>query len=621
MQIYKKYGKELQGIKSPRDVGESLKQHLKTSMFSDVTVSPQGFVTVKLCAKWLSEELVSALRRESHSDGATTAAHDGETGTSPSLPSHLLRVELQHVVPKTVTVDFSSPNIAKEMHVGHLRSTIIGECTCRILSYCGHRVNRINHVGDWGTQFGMLIEHMKEVHNTDRDSDVMAASAAATTSTTPSATNGSAMDATGITTSPLSTANADGDIQNGAEGGGGESRRVDLSDLQDFYKASKKRFDEDAEFKKRSQANVVLLQSGDPAALSIWREICEISRKEFQKVYDRLEVHLTERGESFYNDMLPSVIEELEEKGMVTVSSGAKCVFTEVDKIPLMVVKSDGGYGYDSTDMAAVRHRLLEMHSDWVVYITDMGQEDHFMKLFAGAEAAGWHAPPKTRLDHMGFGVVQGEDGKKFKTRSGNVVKLVDLLDEAASRALAEIKTRRTSTTNEEGVEATTSELTEEEMKVAAESIGYSAVKYFDLKQNRTTNYRFAFDKMLDPRGNTAVYMLYAYARICAVFRKANVNPEDIKTESLTIGEDSERLLCVMLIRLPEIVESILSDLHVHRLAEYMYELTDTFTGFYQKCKVIGSAQQESRLLLCELTRRVLEVCFYLLGIRPLERI
>eukprot|EP00922_Rhytidocystis_sp_ex-Travisia-forbesii_P039810 GHVS01059238.1.p1 GENE.GHVS01059238.1~~GHVS01059238.1.p1 ORF type:complete len:585 (+),score=104.23 GHVS01059238.1:62-1756(+) len=564
MSIFKQHGKQL-AISSPKHAGDLIKEHLQTSIFDAVTVSNQGFVTVKLSPSWLCAHIrvLCVGLCAAPTELCRSTCDEQLCRPEAVVPPHLLRMDTAHIRPLNIVIDYSSPNIAKEMHVGHLRSTIIGESMCRILSYCGHTVHRVNHVGDWGTQFGMLIEYMEEV--------------------------------------------------GGTESAGGHV----MSDLQGFYRASKTRFDEDAEFKKRAQQNVVKLQSGDADTLKKWQEICEVSRQEFQKVYDRLDVQVFERGESYYNDMLPSVVEEVEKKGLVTLSDGAKCVFIEGHKVPLMVVKSDGGYGYDSTDLAAIRYRLVEMHADWVVYVVDAGQEDHFSRLFATARLAGWHTAD-TRVDHTAFGVVQGEDGKKFKTRTGDVVKLVDLLDEAAARALKEIHARRAQSAKED---ADCFDLSEEEMKQSAESIGYAAVRYFDLKQNRTTNYKFAYDKMLDPKGNTAVYMLYAYARICAMFRKCGVEPNSLPAEELQIEEEAERSLCVMLMRLPEIVDAIVTDLHVHRLAEYMYELSDSFTTFYQKCRVIGSTQQTSRLILCNTTKRILEVCFFLLGIRPLEHI
>nr|PUA84570.1 arginyl-tRNA synthetase family protein [Toxoplasma gondii TgCATBr9] len=553
MALFKQKSKEELGVQSPKEAGEKIAAQLKDeSLFSNVQASPQGFVTVDISGAWLCKDLKEILKQKGHLQ-------------VPQAEKKL-----------RVMVDFSSPNVAKEMHVGHLRSTIIGESICRILAFHGHEVQRINHIGDWGTQFGMLIEYL---HSQFPDY---------------------------------------------------KANMPDISDLNAFYKKAKAAFDADEDFKTRSREMVVKLQGGDEAALESWRLICDVSRKEFEKVYKRLDVSLEERGESYYNAVLPKVVQELTDKGMITVSDGAKCVFTKVSEVPLMAVKSDGGFGYDSTDLAAVRDRLVERRGDWLIYVTDLGQEEHFTKIFAAAEQAGWHLPPKTRLDHMGFGVVQGQDGKRFKTRSGEVVKLVDLLDEAKARALKELRRRKEEEKEEEKRESgdgcnaspcTGTTVADEEMDNAAEAIGYSAVKYFDLKQNRHTDYKFSYDRMLDPKGNTAVYMMYAYARICAIFRKADVDISTLDPEELKIEEPAERKLAVTLAQFPDVLATILDDLHIHRLAEYMYKVSGAFTDFYQACKVLGSPQQNTRLLLCEATRKVLQASFYLLGITPLERI
>lgn len=522
------------GCKSPKEVADKIVEALDKEFFEDIIVAPQGFVTVKLKKEWLSDACAKIF----------------STG-----------VVYKDTDKKRVVVDFSSPNIAKEMHVGHLRSSIIGESTCRILESVGHDVVRLNHVGDWGTQFGMLIEYMKEEY--------------------PDFLNNPPV----------------------------------ISDLQSFYKASKKRFDEDADFKKRSQQGVVALQSGDSFARQAWQSICEISRKSFQEIYDRLSVSVKERGESFYNDMIGPIVEKLEADGLVVDSEGAKCIFTSIDEVPLMVVKSDGGYGYDSTDMAAIYHRLFIEKADWLVYVTDLGQESHFIKIFDAAKKAGWHTPPKTRCDHVGFGLVQSDDGKKFKTRSGETVKLSALLDEAEKRAQLELEARL------EGDNGAVTNLNSAEIESAARTIGISAVKYFDLKQNRHTNYIFNYDKMLDPKGNTAVYLLYAYARICSIIKKSGVDVQSLDAvKDLKITHDKERALVVELLKFPDIISQILGDLFAHRLPEFMWDVSNKFSAFYTECKVVGSEEQTSRLLLCEATRMVLEKCFYLMAIVPLEK-
>eukprot|EP01069_Polyplicarium_translucidae_P011863 Polyplicarium_translucidae@DN4506_c0_g1_i1.p1 len=530
--------------KSPQAVAEVIRERLVAvdgDLFEDVAVAKAGFVTVTVASRWIEGRMRETLKEKMTYKAANR---------------------------RRVAIDFSSPNIAKDMHVGHLRSTILGESISRLLEFAGHEVLRLNHLGDWGTQFGMLIEFLREEY-------------------------------------PNFQENPPG-----------------LTDLLPFYQGAKKRFDSDAVFKKRAQLAVVSLQSGDATARAAWEMLCEISRKEFAQIYDRLDVRLVDRGESFYNAIIPGVLDKLRELEMVTVTEGATCVFTETDstkrgrEVPLMVVKSDGGYGYDSTDVAAIYHRLIIEKRDWLIYVTDLGQENHFMSIFRCAEAAKWHRPPETRLDHCGFGVVQGEDGKKFKTRSGALVSLVSLLDESVSRALAQIRERRE---EEEGTNA--ADVDPEADMRAASAVGYAAVKYFDLKQNRATNYKFSFEKVLDPRGNTAVYLLYAYARICAIFRKAGVEANSLALDKLAIREPEERALAMHIAKLGDVVEAMLEDLHVHRLAEFMYDLAQVFTDFYSKCRVVGSECQESRLLLCEATRKALATSFHLLGIQPLERL
>eukprot|EP00745_Piridium_sociabile_P041254 TRINITY_DN81293_c0_g1_i2.p1 TRINITY_DN81293_c0_g1~~TRINITY_DN81293_c0_g1_i2.p1 ORF type:complete len:455 (-),score=36.45 TRINITY_DN81293_c0_g1_i2:115-1479(-) len=454
------------------------------------------------------------------------------------------------------------------MHVGHLRSTIIGESICRFLEFVGHTVMRVNHVGDWGTQFGMLIQHIDE---------------------------------SGV------------DLVN---------RCLELSDLDALYKASKRRFDDEEDFKKRSTQRVVQLQAGDEKTRKIWEKLCEISRYEFQKIYDRLQVTIDCYAESFYNSRIPGTVDELLTQGVAKIHQGARMIFTKSgSEAPLIAMKSDGGYGYDSTDLASIKYRLCEVKADRIVYVTDMGQSDHFLKLFEVAEIAGWHVPGKTRLDHIGFGVVQGEDGKKFKTRSGKAVKLVALLDEARDRALAEVLSRAADR------DETKDDSDRPSDSQAAEKIGYSAVKYFDLKQHRVSPYQFSFDRMLDNKGNTAVYMMYMYARICQIMRKAKeqsgVSVEFLTSDSLSLEDchPSERELAKALLRFPDIVDSVVEECLPHKMAEFMYDIATKFSDFYKECKVVGSSTEASRLLLCEVTRRVLDKSFYLLGIQPLQRL
>lgn len=498
------------GWKSPRDVGQAIKDALPAEaaeLFEEVNVAPQGFITVKLKTSWMQEQMGELFEHE---------------------------LQLRTSSPQRIVIDYSSPNIAKEMHVGHLRSTILGDTVANLFSYLGHDVVRLNHVGDWGTQ---------------------------------------------------------------------------------FYRSAKQAFDEDEDFRKSAQTNVVELQGGSDWARTAWNRICEASRKEFDLVYQRLNIEgLQERGESFYNEMLPDVVEDLQRKNLVTESDGALCVFTNVSETPLIIQKADGGFGYDSTDCAAVRHRVQDEKAQRVIYVIDNGQELHMRMVFSAAEKAGWLEGQK-RLDFMGFGLVQGQDGKKFKTRSGDVVRLRDLLDEAAARSEAELRKRA------EAAQRDIDAQKEEQLKKDAESIGVAAVKYFDLRQNRNSDYRFSYDQMLDPKGNTAVYVLYAYARIAGVLRRAEHDVSSLSSSDLVLTEPSERALALRLMRLPEVLTQLEDDLLPSRLVDHIYALATDFTTFYTECFVIGSEQEKSRLVLLEVVRRQLAQCLGFLRIQPFEQL
>ena len=469
--------------------------------------------------------------------------------------------------PKRTIVDFSSPNIAKEMHVGHLRSTIIGDCIARILEFQGHEVLRLNHVGDWGTQFGMLITYLREV--------------------CPEA---------------LTTADA-----------------LDLGDLVAFYKKAKQRFDEDPEFQEKSRREVVRLQSGAEDTLRAWNLLCEQSRKEFQIIYDLLDVCITERGESFYNLLLAAVVEDLEKAGLLIEDQGAKCVFLEGfqnregQPLPLIIQKSDGGYNYATTDLAAIRYRVQQDHAKRLIYVTDAGQANHFAQVFQVARRAGW-IPEDVNIEHVQFGLVQGEDGKKLKTRSGDTIRLRDLLDEAVDRARADLESRL----QEEGRQET-----EEFIANAAQIVGMSAVKYADLSQNRTSNYIFSYDKMLALQGNTAPYMLYAYVRVQGISRKGEIDFQNLGSEAkILLHEETELTLAKHLLQLEDILDSVSHNLLPNQLCQYLFELSQKFNQFYDRCPVLQAEDsiKTSRLMLCDLTARTLKLGLSLLGIRVLER-
>ncbi|KAG8464342.1 hypothetical protein KFE25_003405 [Diacronema lutheri] len=496
------------------------------------------------------------------------------------------------VVACRALVDFSSPNVAKEMHVGHLRSTIIGDTICRVLEFTGHETMRVNHVGDWGTQFGMLIAHMRREHP-----DFLSAP-------------------------------------------------PPISDLQQFYKAAKVRFDEDASFKAEAHKNVVALQAGDPDCHKAWTLICEASREEFSKVYRRLGIELDEVGESFYNPFIPAVVSTLERYGQVVTEGGAKVIFPPQSKhaIPLIVVKSDGGFNYDSTDLAAVWYRLCELKAEWVIYVVDAGQGSHFDLVFDAAANAGWTAEG-TRLQHVQFGLVCGEDGKRFRTRSGEVVRLVDLLDEAKARMLATFKERQAaaqsggavvsdlaaagaaSADGDEGEGGSFAfgapHMADEEMERAAEALGYAAVKYMDLKSNRTSNYIFNYERMLATNGNTAVYLLYAHARLCSIIDKSGADMAALKAARtpIVLEHPAEQAVGLAVAQFAEKVEDVLRELQPHVLCEYLYDTCVKLNVFVRECRVINVPETPSRLMLCAAGIATMRKCFDLLGMAWLERI
>ena len=378
------------------------------------------------------------------------------------------------------------------------------------------------------------------------------------------------------------------------------------------------RFDEDPEFKKTSQLNVVNLQAGDEECTAIWKVLCDISRREFEKVYKRLDITLEECGESFYNDKIPPVIDELDAKGLITVSENAKCVFLPNYKIPLMLQKSDGGFGYDSTDMAALKYRIQELKACRVVCITDFSQGDHFHMIFDAGRMAGW-ADESHKLEHIGFGTVMGEDGKRFKTRSGDTVRLVDLLDEAVVRMETSLRDR---------IAEKKAGISEEEVSEVAATMGYGAVKYFDLRRNPTTNYKFSYDQMLDTKGNTAIYLLYAHARLESICsRGKNDHGIDVdelikkKSAKITIGHASERILMFYIQMFADVIEEVLKDLYPYRICDFLYALSNAVSDFVTQCKVLGSPEMESRLLLCRASAVVMRQCFALLGIGHVQRI
>jgi arginyl-tRNA synthetase len=509
----------------------------KDGMISKVEIAGPGFINITLDFQFISSETDYLLR-------------DPHFGIE------------QPQIRERIIIDFSSPNVAKEMHVGHLRSTIIGDCLARLFEFLGHEVLRHNHVGDWGTAFGMLIAYLKE-------------------------------EAPQVLTG---------------------SQKTDLSHLVSWYKASKKCFDEDPEFKRRAQQEVVALQSGQPQARQAWEIICEISRKAYQEIYDLLDIRIEERGESFYNPYLSEIVSDLESKGLVTLSHGAKCIFLEGfenregNPLPLMVQKSDGGYNYDTTDMATIFHRTHIERGDRLIYVTDAGQALHFQMIFKAAEKAGYLDPKKVRVDHVPFGLVLGPDGKKFRTRSGETERLIDLLRSAIDYANKILQDREPN-------------MPQEERQRIAHALGLGAIKYADLSNHRVSDYAFSYDRMLRFEGNTAAFLMYAYVRIAGIKRKVGLDPYTLLDNTqIQLDHPSEIDLGLHLLRFQEALNLVANDLLPHRLTEYLYALAEKFNAFFRDCRVEGSPEQNRRLLLCEATAQVLKKGLDLLGVQTVEK-
>lgn len=539
---------------APRRIAAAIVEQLAVDPgFAELCEAPQiagpGFINLTLRPERLAAEVQARLGDPRLGVPKIGEGDDGGAGTP-------------------VIVDFSSPNIAKEMHVGHLRSTIIGDCLARVLAFRGHAVLRLNHVGDWGTQFGMLITHLKQV-----------------------------------APQVLETADA-----------------VDLGDLVAFYRQAKQRFDGDEAFQTTAREEVVKLQAGDPVSRRAWQLLCDQSRREFQLIYDRLGIELQERGESFYNAYLPAVVADLEATGLLVTDDGARCVFLEGvsgkegKPLPVIVQKTDGGFNYATTDLAAIRYRFGAAPGGdgarRVIYVTDSGQANHFAGVFQVARRAGW-IPEAGRLEHVPFGLVQGEDGKKLKTRSGETVRLKDLLDEAVERSKADLCRRlQEEERNEDGAF----------IEQVATTVGLAAVKYADLSQNRTTNYQFSFDRMLALQGNTAPYLLYAVVRIAGIARKGG----DLRAAAaaLHFSEPQEWALVRELLKLDAVIAEVEEELLPNRLCTYLFELSQVFNRFYDQVPVLKAPPEArgSRLALCRLTADTLKLGLGLLGIATLER-
>ncbi len=521
---------------NPRELAAKVIEALDLNDIAEkVEIAGPGFLNIHLKKAWLSQQLELALNAEK------------------------LNID-QANQPQTVVIDYSGPNLAKEMHVGHLRSTIIGDAVARTLDFIGHHVIRQNHVGNWGTQFGMLLAHMNSLQASD------------------------------------------------------EELSMQLSDLEDFYRTAKKRFDNEEGFAETARDYVVKLQAGDADCLVLWQQFIDISLQHCDDIYSRLNVLLTRDDvmpESAYNHDLANVIKDLNSAGLLTEDQGAQCVFLEEfrskdDKIlPAIVQKSDGGYLYATTDLAALRYRHNELKANRVLYFVDARQSLHLNQVFAISKAANF-VPQAMQLEHMAFGTMMGKDGKPFKTRDGGTVKLIDLLKEAEQRAFDLVSEKNP-------------DLSEDERKAVAHTVGIGAVKYADLSKNRSSDYIFNWDTMLSFEGNTAPYLQYAYARIQSIFRKAGEINLDAK---LHLDETAEKQLATKLLQLPEAIEIVVKDGTPNLLCNYLFELAGNFMSFYEACPILKADDEikNSRLKLAKLTAKTLETGLGLLGIETLDR-
>ena len=523
----------------PRDIAQQILEQVKLDdVASKLEIAGPGFINIHLRDDWLAEQCNAAL------DDA--------------------RVGIPAQQPQTVVVDYSSPNLAKEMHVGHLRTTIIGDAVVKLLEFLGHKVIRQNHMGDWGTQFGMLLAHLSDKlsHN--------------------------------------------------------EVAETALSDLEDFYREAKVRFDEEDGFADRAREYVVKLQSGDAQCLALWKQFIDVSISHSEEVYDKLNVSLTRKdimGESAYNDDLANVVAELKEKGIAVEDQGAQVVFIpeladkEGNPAVYIVQKSGGGYLYATTDLAAIRYRSGTLNADRTLILTDARQALHFKQTEIVGRKAGFMKPEQS-YEHCPFGMMLGSDGKPFKTRSGGTVKLVELLDEAVERAAKLLAQRDT-------------ELSADELNAVARKVGIGAVKYADLSKNRTTDYMFNWDTMLSFEGNTAPYLQYAFTRVQSLFRKADVAPSQL-SQAINIEHAQEHALAVQLLQFEEQLAVVARDATPHVLCSYLYDLASHFMSFYEACPIlkddVDSETRQSRLALSALVAKQLKLGLDLLGIETLDK-
>ena len=523
---------------APRQLAEQVLSHLDLNGIANkVEIAGPGFINIFLDPAFLADNVNLALQSE--------------------------RLGVAKPQPQTIVVDYSAPNVAKEMHVGHLRSTIIGDASVRTLEFLGHRVIRANHVGDWGTQFGMLIAYLEKQQQ-----------------------------------------------ENAGE--------MALADLEGFYREAKKHYDEDEAFAERARSYVVKLQGGDEYFLQMWRKLVDITMSQNQITYDRLNVTLTRddvMGESLYNPMLPGIVADLKAKGMAVESEGATVVFLdeyknkEGEPMGVIIQKKDGGYLYTTTDIACAKYRYETLHADRVLYYIDSRQHQHLMQAWTIVRKAGY-VPESVPLEHHLFGMMLGKDGKPFKTRAGGTVKLADLLDEALERARRLVAEKNP-------------DMPADELEKLANAVGIGAVKYADLSKNRTTDYIFDWDNMLAFEGNTAPYMQYAYTRVLSVFRKAGIDESALAAAPVVISEDREAQLAARLLQFEETLAVVAREGTPHVMCAYLYDLAGLFSGFYEHCPILSAESEEarnSRLKLALLTAKTLKLGLDTLGIETVER-
>ncbi|ECD2575257.1 arginine--tRNA ligase [Salmonella enterica subsp. enterica serovar Stanley] len=523
---------------APRQLAEQVLTHLDLSgIASKVEIAGPGFINIFLEPAFLAEQVQQALTAD--------------------------RLGVSQPTRQTIVVDYSAPNVAKEMHVGHLRSTIIGDAAVRTLEFLGHHVIRANHVGDWGTQFGMLIAWLEKQQQENA-----------------------------------------GDMA--------------LADLEGFYRDAKKHYDEDEAFAERARNYVVKLQSGDTYFREMWRKLVDITMTQNQITYDRLNVTLTRddvMGESLYNPMLPGIVADLKAKGLAVESEGATVVFLdefknkEGDPMGVIIQKKDGGYLYTTTDIACAKYRYETLHADRVLYYIDSRQHQHLMQAWTIVRKAGY-VPDSVPLEHHMFGMMLGKDGKPFKTRAGGTVKLADLLDEALERARRLVAEKNP-------------DMPADELEKLANAVGIGAVKYADLSKNRTTDYIFDWDNMLAFEGNTAPYMQYAYTRVLSVFRKADIDEQALASAPVIISEDREAQLAARLLQFEETLTVVAREGTPHVMCAYLYDVAGLFSGFYEHCPILSAendAVRNSRLKLAQLTAKTLKLGLDTLGIETVER-